>query len=42
MSEFFYAVDAMPDDVFMAMILLALSFTTMIKSDTQRKGFGDE
>ena len=33
MSEFFHAVDAMPDDVFLAMILLALSFTTMVKSD---------
>lgn len=34
MSEFFHAVDAMPDDVFMAVILLALSFATMVKSDT--------
>ena len=34
MSELFHAVDAMPDDAFMAMILLALSFATMIKNDT--------
>jgi hypothetical protein len=33
MSEFFHAVDAMPDDVFMAMILLALSFLRIVKND---------
>ena len=33
MSELLTAVDAMPDDVFMAMILLALSLATMIKND---------
>ena len=33
MSELLTALDAMPEDVFMAMILLALSFATMVKSD---------
>jgi hypothetical protein len=33
MSEFFCAVDSMPEDLFLAMILLATSFLRIIKSD---------